>query len=100
MGRYIAKLGEQAYVEWSTVVDAPVSWVMPRGRAIVAWGINRVGRADQNGTSILDGHPAGNTPGEIVSGNRAGPNESELTAEEIIAAYAVDSPADWTVARV
>jgi hypothetical protein len=54
-------------------------------------------RADANGTSILDGYPAGSTPQEIVRGNRAGPQESELSAAEIIDAYDESSPAPLTV---
>lgn len=98
MGRYVAKLGEDAYVEWSTVVDAPVSWVCPRDKAVQAWTEERVGRADANGTSILDGFPAGTTPEEIAAGNRAGPREATISVEEIIAAYNADDPAPWTVA--
>lgn len=98
MGRYIAKLAEDAYAEWSTVVDAPVSWVVPRDSAVGLWGEDRVERADRNGTSIIDGYPAGETPEEIVRGNRAGPRESELTVAEILVAYNVNTPADWTVA--
>lgn len=87
MGRYVAKLGDDAYVEWSTVVDAPVSWVEGRAHAVAVWGVHRVDRADRNGTSILDGYPAGRTPEEIVSANRAGPGETTITVEEIITAY-------------
>jgi hypothetical protein len=64
--RYIAKLGEDAYVDWSTVVDAPVSWVLTRAEAVTEWTEARVARADHNGTSILDNYPAGQTPDEIV----------------------------------
>lgn len=98
MGRYIAKLDADAYAEWSTVVDAPVSWVVPRDSAVGMWGEDRVARADRNGTSIVDGYPAGETPEEIVQGNRAGPGESELTVAEIIVAYDVNTPAEWAVA--
>jgi hypothetical protein len=88
MGRYIAKLGEDAYVEWSSVVDAPTSWVHDRAAAVGAWGADRIGRADTNGTSILDGYPAGSTPEEIVRQNRAGPQGSTLTVEQVLARHA------------
>lgn len=100
MGRYVAKLAEDTYVEWSTVMDAPVSWVENREGAVSRWTEERVARADNNGTSLLDEYPAGQTPEEIVSGNRAGPEESTLTVDEIIAAYNADNPAPWTVNRV
>jgi len=98
MGNYVARLADDAYVEWSTIVDAPISWVHSREQAIKAWTPQRVERADRNGTSILDGYPAGSTPDEIVRGNRAGPGESELTVAQIIAAYDENNPAPWTVA--
>jgi adenylate kinase family enzyme len=88
MGRYIAKLADDAYVDWSTVVDAPVSWVLAREAAVKEWTEERIARADRNGTSILDGYPAGYTPEEIVSGNRAGPGEAELSVAEILQRYA------------
>lgn len=97
--RYVAKLADDAYVEWSTVVDAPVSWVHARAEAVEEWSEERVARADANGTSSLDDYPAGSTPEEIVRGNRAGPNESEIPVEGIIEAYNVDDPAPWTLGR-
>lgn len=98
MGRYVARLADDKYCEWSTVVDCPVSWVVDRERAIELFTLVRVARADRNGTSILDGYPAGSSPEEIVCGNRAGENETELTLERIIAAYDENEPALWTVA--
>lgn len=104
MGRYVAKLAEDTYCEWSTVVDAPVSWVVNRAQAVEEWTEERVARADANGTSIQadpwgSTYPAGSTPEEIVRGNRAGEGESTITVEEIIAAYNGDNPAPWTVAN-
>lgn len=96
MGSYVAKIADDAYVEWSSVVDAPVSWVQTREQAVKRWTEERVARADANGTSILDGYPAGNTPEEIVRANRAGPGESRLTVAEIIEAYDEGNPAPWT----
>lgn len=80
------------------MVDAPIGWVANRAHAVEQWTEERIARADQHGTSIVDGYPAGHTPEEIVQGNRAGPGESEITVQEIIAAYDADSPASWTVA--
>lgn len=96
MGRYVAKLADDKYCEWSTVVDAPVSYITSRDYAVQSWGEERVARADANGTSIQDGYPAGTTPGEIVSGNRAGENETTISVAEIIAAYDNTNPAPWT----
>lgn len=96
MGKYIAKLADDVYIEWSTVVDAPLSYTATRAQAVQAWGGDRVRRADENGTSILDGYPTGDTPEEIVRGNRAGPGETEISVAEIIKAYDNANPAPWT----
>jgi predicted metal-dependent phosphoesterase TrpH len=89
MGRYVAKLADDAYCEWSTVVDAPVSWIVPRTVAVNAWTEERVERADRNGTSLLGASPE--TAEEIVSGNRAGLQERELTLEQILEEYDVSN---------
>lgn len=76
MARYLARLadprdGREWWLEWSTIVDAPVSW----------------------GATLLDSLPNGRTlrpphPDEdLLCGNRAGPNETELTLVEIIDRY-------------
>jgi hypothetical protein len=86
MGRGIVKLADGEYVEWSTVVDAPVSYVLGADEARAAWGEERVERADERGTSFVDLPP---TPAaEYVAGNRAGDGEEELTLDEIRARYA------------
>lgn len=97
MGKFIAKLGDDAYVEWSTVVDSPTTFVMPRPEAVAEFGEDRIARADRKGTSLLD-DPAVRTPDEIVLCNRAGPDESELTVEQMLAAFDPGDPAPWTVA--
>ena len=89
MPRYIAKLGDDQYVDWSEIVDAPVSRVMSREEAVTEYGEDRVARADRTGTSIIDPDSLmdGITPEEIIVGNRAGPNETELTLEKILERY-------------
>lgn len=102
MGRAIIKLNDGKrdwYLEWSTVVDAPVSYGMNRVEAM-DYLTSRGGlfcppstreqaeaslqRADKTGTSWF------NVPRnveETIACNRAGPNETELTREEIIKTY-------------
>lgn len=94
MAKAIVKLADDKYVEWSSVVDAPVSCVMSRkdmreylhetyGMASVAGNLERLDRADEHGTSF---HTP--TPASAVAGfNRAGPNETKLSLEEIIKQY-------------
>lgn len=110
MGRWLVRLGEDAYVEWSSAVDAPVSWVMTREEAITfrmsgdrgfapaprieAEGAVR--RADLFGHSIIDG-PRFDDARAAVRTNRAGPDETELTLEQIAARYASpDAYEAWT----
>jgi hypothetical protein len=81
MARGIIKLHDDEYVEWSTVVDAPVSYIMNRKDAISEWGEDRVLRADTHGTSYRDIPPT--TAEEYVEYNRAGDNEECLTLDEI-----------------
>lgn len=79
MGRGIVKLAEDEYVEWSSIVDAPVSYVVDRETAVGAWSEERVDRADRNGHSYRDGFG--------LEGNRAGEDERELTRDEIRERY-------------
>jgi len=93
MPKFIVKLDE-FYLEWSTIVDAPVSLGMPLSE-FKAWyrgkygsdGMNdlpgRLARVEKTGTSSHGGPPVD----DLISGNRAGPDEDELTRDELIAAY-------------
>ena len=78
MGHGIVKLIDDNYVEWSTVVDAPITYCKSREAAIIAFGIDRVDRCDVNGHSYLDRDNS-----EHAAFNRAGPNECCLTKEAI-----------------
>lgn len=82
MGRGIVKLADNKYVDWSTVVDAPVSYVFDRGEIIDEADGLRIDRANQNGHSFLD-----SPPGDYADFNRAGPFESCITKEAILRRY-------------
>lgn len=100
MGRLIVKLedemadGVELYMEWSTVVDAPVSPLLSLEdfREWHNWRhpnidiSERLERVAEKGTSSLDG----TTPEELLAFNRAGEGESHLTKGEIIAQYRED----------
>lgn len=81
------------FFEWSTVVDAPVTYRMTRDELYrymkEQYGLRglkgmpeRMRRADQTGTSFFNW-----TVEDVLSGNRAGENESEISAQEIIERY-------------
>ena len=88
MGRAVVKLAEDEYVEWSTVVDAPVTSALEREAAAAAWGADRVQRADVYGTSFMNRVVSTE---DMLSCNRAGPGESELTLQEIREKYRKDT---------
>jgi hypothetical protein len=94
MANFIVKLRDK-YLEWSTIVDAPVSSAMTldglRSYIWEKYGTNhaseldeRLERVERNGTSSLAGH----TAEDLVRSNRAGKNETRLTVDEILEQYA------------
>lgn len=88
----IAKLQDDAYVEWSTIVDAPVSWVYDRMRAVAIFGPERVDRADAFVTSNLEYQLR--DVEELLGGNRAGDGETELDLAGIREKYRDPAPLD------
>jgi hypothetical protein len=98
MGNYIVKIKDH-YLEWSTIMDAPVTFGMDRVelQAHIAeeYGLHgvdtlpeRMARVNVKGVSSYN-H---DSVEELISGNRAGPNEKELTLEEIYQAYCLMNP--------
>ena len=94
MPRHIVKLernGETRYMEWSTVVDAPVSDLMDleafRKHYRYYYGDHgmselpeRMARVDKFGTSAMNPPESAEA---LIAFNRAGPGESCLTVEEL-----------------
>jgi hypothetical protein len=99
MPRCIAKLtdkecGKDYYLEWSSVVDAPVTqgvslsvfkeyYLKTYGTNSESLLVERLKRVEKQGTSCMLGSPIE----ELVSGNRAGVEESEMTIDELIRSY-------------
>lgn len=83
MPRYVVKLADNKYTEWSTITDSPVCWIMSRRDALKRFGADRVERADKHGTSALKELSLM----DLIAGNRAGRNEETLALDEIIEAY-------------
>jgi hypothetical protein len=96
MPKFLVKLADNEYVEWSTVVDAPLTPIMDREQALEhsyrgirggreverrVYAAERVDRTDRNNHSALwlDPEPVE----EIIAGNRAGEGETELTLEQL-----------------
>lgn len=103
MGRYIIKL-KDCYLEYSSIVDAPTTFGMSlkefKKFYRAQYGENgiheleaRLERVKQYGTSAIPPE----TAESFLSGNRAGPDESELTPDEIYQAYCVPPPPEWLV---
>ena len=102
MGKPIIKLGEY-YLEWSSVVDAPVTFGMSLedfkeyyrmmyGEQGMRGLDERLARVATKGTSDFADPDVEAT----ISGNRAGPDEARLTQEEIFITYCLRKPLkDW-----
>lgn len=98
MPRYIVKLSDGSdswYMEWSTIVDAPVSDGMSledfRKYYRDMYGSyeygsleDRLARVEEKGTSALNGYASAD---EVISWNRAGPRETKLTKAQIIETF-------------
>ena len=93
MPSFIVKL-ESYYMEWSTVVDAPTTFGMKldefeqyyeheNGRRGMEDLPNRLERVERHGTSSIGPMSAS----DLLELNRAGPDESELSYDEIYRAY-------------
>ena len=93
MSRCIIKINDK-YFEWSTIVDAPVTYGMDKselktyikneyGNEGLRKLPQRLKRVEKRGASWVDGHDLDYT----IAFNRAGENESELTKQEIYEKY-------------
>ncbi len=98
MGRYIVKL-VNCYFEYSTIVDAPVTFGMSHKEFIDHYRAeygndgmrdlnNRLTSVERYGSSHIEGRSAE----DILFLNRAGPNDDELTVDEIHKAYCLLEP--------
>lgn len=99
MGRFIIKLHEY-YLEWSTVTDSPVTFGMTLNDFVEYYRAEygrhgyrdlkmRLERVEKYGSSA---HQTQYWLPSLFVGNRAGPNETELTEEEIYHAYCLREP--------
>jgi hypothetical protein len=86
--------GAPKYLEWSSIVDAPVTYGMTlqelrahiereQGRQGLKYLDQRLARVEATGTSLH----GGTTLEELIEWNRAGPNETCATLAEIVAIY-------------
>ena len=95
---YIAKFGEEQYLIWSTIVDAPTTDLMTRDEIRAEW-LFRYGthnnidltegwitKADKFGCS------SGESIEDLIVCNRAGENEECLSLEEIKASLKPQPP--------
>lgn len=98
MPRYIIKLNDQ-YLEWSTVVDAPITFGMSLaefkehyrseyGEDGMRCLAERLERVERVGTSEIGAMRIEDT----ISCNRAGDNDKRLTKKQIVAKYCPTRP--------
>jgi hypothetical protein len=81
----IVRLADDEYVEWSSVRDAPATYILTRAQAQARWSAERMERVEAKGHSWIDMPPM--TPERIVCVNRAGPDEETLTLDAIRRRY-------------
>lgn len=91
MPKFIVKI-KDSYFEWSTITGSPVTYAMDRkGMAsylTVRYGTShdaegRLKRVDKKGHSMFD---SGSLE-DLISFNRAGPDESSISIDEIYERY-------------
>lgn len=100
MGRAIIKINDTHrayYLEWSSVVDAPISRGLTLSelteRVRLEYGEDgvralpdRLARVEKRGHSLIGSDEASTVAG-FISGNRAGADETELSLEQILTHY-------------
>lgn len=101
MGTYIIKLphdGTDYYMEWTSISNGPRSYGMTLdefkkyyrdeyGRFEYDHNLQpRLDRVDEKGTSSR----LHDSAEDVISGNRCGPNDTELTKEQIIEAFIIN----------
>jgi len=105
MARYIVKLTDPKsnvdyFLEWSTIVDAPVTYGMSEiefreyyreyyGTSSDAILNGRLDRVNLTGISAVGG-----TLNEVTRNNRAGENETNISLQEILENYCINH-ASW-----
>ena len=118
MGQFIVKLDEGKYVMWSSIVDAPVSYILNRKgivelafeKQISLWDSKynkasqnyereqaevRVKKADEKGTSsYLD------TLSHLLTFNRAGSKGTSIGKEKIIKKYTYKEESGYTYNKI
>lgn len=95
----LTKDDQSWYLLWSTVVDAPVTYGMDweeymdfirqeEGQEGINRLLSRKGRLEEVGVTGLGWKDVA----DVVTINRAGPDETELSLDEIIQKYCIDRP--------
>lgn len=99
MPKFLMQLPDKRFVEWSTVVDAPITYSMSQDE-LTAWHLEEFGRREHDanfqdrlqrtiefGTSLRTPESAE----DAAIANRAGEGEAEISLQEIAAQYHPDS---------
>lgn len=107
MSRYIIKLERDNrawYLEWSTIVDAPVTYGMSL-EEFKAWYRDEYGRRDYEQDFAdrmkrveargISSSTIGYTLDDLMMFNRAGDKEEHLTKDQIVDKYCVGRPNDF-----
>ncbi len=100
MGKFIIKIidpqdNKDYFMEWSTIVDAPVTWGMSleEFRQYTKGEYGRQGlndlqeRLDRVALKGSSGHPPYDDMKDVIKNNHAGENESEIDEEGLLNRY-------------
>jgi hypothetical protein len=97
MSRSIVKINDY-YLEWSSIIDAPVTFGVPLDEFKEYYkeeygnsGLRELERRIED-DELSGKHCYIRTLKDVVSFNRAGPDESELSPDEIYAAFCLRKP--------
>lgn len=98
MGKVIFKVtddGQQHFLVWSSVVDAPVTFACTADEIVELWVEEAKERATEEAQRMIEqARITGSSSrtgfyslADVVGANRAGPNESALAEDEIVEFY-------------
>ena len=92
---------EGKYLVWSSIVDAPITYGMTLDELREYWReeYGRSGKDDlERILPRVESHgfssPRYSSFADVIEGNRAGENESELTLDEIVEKYVRNPPSE------
>lgn len=106
MSRFILRLGEDQYMEWSSIAEGPSTYILTKKELKQSLRLDaiqefqdefkrRMMEVEEHGTSCR--YLGFRSVKDIVTGNRAGPDETTISLKQIKEIY--KSPKTWKAAK-